>query len=96
MVQKAKNEVYVRTQVMLTEELTRAIDKARDTMGESRSEYLRTAAEMRLREKDTNTARRQELANRAIGSTALSSGHPHWKNKHAVESWRGKIRDEWK
>jgi len=85
---------YTRTQVMLTPRLIAAIDRVRKTTGESRSEYLRRAAEARMRSLERAGDRRRSLAQRIVGSMNTAK-HPRWHSIRATEVWRSNIRDKW-
>lgn len=85
----------IRTQVILTRELVEYIDRVRRLAGESRSAYLRRAAELRLTQREGRRARLKKLAQTMIGSVSLNH-HPAWKNKEAIEAWRTALRNEWK
>ena len=89
----SKNDQTVRTQVTLTKDLKRLVEKQAQERGESLSEYLRKAAMVRLLLDEKNMESRESLANRVIGSVSLKN-HPKWKNKKKVQKWLREIRQE--
>lgn len=91
---KTTKQSIVRTQVMLTPQLLEQIDRVRRHLGESRSAYLRKAAELRMVEKSGRHAHLEKLAEAVIGQIRLRN-HPIWRNRRAVEHWRRALRKEW-
>lgn len=83
----------LRTQISLPKNLRRRIDKDREANGESLSEYMRKAAQKRLKEKAAREKRLQKLADNFIGSLDLSQ-HPEWSTKEKVMQWQRDIRRE--
>jgi hypothetical protein len=91
---RLNQQVFVRTQVILTPELISSIEKARKIKKESRSAYLRKAALLRLSQEKKQKANLAVLADSVIGSLSLR-GHPVWSNEASVEEWHKSIRSEW-
>ena len=88
------NDSSVRTQITLTKNIKKLIEKHARTTGESLSEYLRKAAMVRLLIENKDQNQLKKLAERVIGSVDLKK-HPEWKNEKVVQKWVRKLRSEW-
>ena len=84
----------VRTQITLTSELKKLIEKKAKLKGESLSGYLRRAAMLQLRREAQEKKDLEELANKVIGSIDLEK-HSYWKDKKSVNKWLRNLRSEW-
>lgn len=76
----------VRTQIYLSSSLRQEIDKQRRQTGESLAEYLRKAAEKRVREDKKQKADLKKLAEEVIGSSNRS--------EEEVQEWLEWIKEE--
>ncbi len=75
-----------RTQIYLPSDLRQAIDKDRATVGESLAEYLRQAAEERLKSRKKKKVDLKKLADEVIGSLK------GYRTKKEVLEWEREIR----
>ena len=80
------DDYAVRTQITLTKNIKKLVNKHARTTGESLSEYLRKAALVRIlvESKDINDLKK--LANRVVGSVDLKR-HPEWRNEKEIQKW---------
>lgn len=90
----SRDDSSVRTQITLTKNIKKLIEKHAQTTGESLSEYLRKAAMVRLLVENKDQNQLKKVADRVIGSVDLNI-HPEWKNEKAVQKWVRKLRSEW-
>lgn len=86
---------YQRTQVLLPTDLVELIDLDRDQKKESRSEYLRQAAKLRLENQEKKRLDLKALANEVIGKLNLSK-YPEWSTRQKVLNWQKALRNEQK
>lgn len=77
-----------RTQIYLPAELRQAIDRDRRADGESLAEYLRKAAEQRLKNRKKQKADLKKLADEVIGSLKAH------RTKKEVLKWEREIRQD--
>lgn len=80
----------IRTQIYLPEDLRQEIDKQRHQTGESLAEYLRKAAEQRLKAGKKRKADLKKLAD-LLGS--VSKEESGWKGINVME-WQREIRKD--
>jgi vacuolar-type H+-ATPase subunit H len=78
---------FMRTQIILPEDLRNKIEKARRLTKESLAEYLRRAAKKRLDQDMEKQKDLEKLAQEVIGAAKKSS----WQDVDVVE-WQRKIR----
>lgn len=90
----SKDDKAVRTQITLTKNIKKLIEKHARSTGESLSEYLRKGALIRLLLENRDKDYLKKLADRIIGSVDLNK-HPEWKTEKDVQKWVRKFRSEW-
>lgn len=80
----------LRTQIILPKKLRQKIEQARLAKGESLAEYLRTAAEERLKREQKRREGLAKLAKRIVGTVKKSA----WEGIDVVEWQREMRRDK--
>ncbi|MBU0569480.1 hypothetical protein KKB40_01715 [Patescibacteria group bacterium] len=83
------SNTLLRTQIYLPQDLRREIDRQRDTTGESLVEYLRKAAEVRIKKDRKKRFDLRKLADDVVGSVKKGG----WTGIN-VENWQRKIRED--
>ncbi len=79
----------LRTQIYLPEDLRKEIDRARSLSGETRAEYLRKAAEEKLKKDKKKKADLKKLAEEVIG--AVDPKKSAWAGID-VSQWQHNLR----
>ena len=90
----SENDKTVRTQITLTKNLKKLVEKYARDRGESLSEYLRKAAALRVLVEEEEARELDEMASRLIGSLDLKK-YPEWGTYQKVQKWARKVRQEW-
>lgn len=81
-------DTSLRTQILLPKKLREQIDRARFKTGESLGEYLRLAAQERIKKENMNIFDLKALANRVIGSAQGT------RSEREINQWLTQIRED--
>jgi len=92
--QKQSDSLYSeRTQISLSPEMRRIIEKKRMSSGESMSEYIRKAIIIRVKNEQFTEKDRMRAINAFVGA-GKGKYHPHWSNKSKIIKWQREMRQD--
>ncbi len=84
---------HLRTQIVLTHEIKKILEKAARLSNENLSEYIRKAILIRYLIETNEKKQLEEVADKVIGSVNLDK-HPEWKTKKSLQKWLRDLRKE--